>query len=73
MQLFDELKTLGHKHVKANKEAQQKVPTGLWISCPKCHKSFYHKDLGIYQACPSCQYVLRISARDLLACLVHDF
>lgn len=73
MQLFDELKTLGHKHVKANKEAQQKVPTGLWISCPKCHKSFYHKDLGIYQACPSCQYGFRISARERLAWLVDDF
>jgi len=73
VQLFDELKTLGHKHVKANKEAQQKVPTGLWISCPKCHKSFYHKDLGIYQACPSCQYGFRISARERLAWLVDDF
>ena len=73
MQLFDELKTLGHKHVKANKVAQQKVPTGLWISCPKCHQSFYHKDLGRYQACPSCQYGFRITARERLEWLVDDF
>lgn len=73
MQLFDELKTLGHKHVKANKAAQQKVPTGLWISCPKCHQSFYHKDLGRYQACPSCQYGFRITARERLEWLVDDF
>ncbi|MCP0886000.1 acetyl-CoA carboxylase, carboxyltransferase subunit beta [Ligilactobacillus sp. WILCCON 0076] len=73
MQLFDELKTLGHKHVKVNKEAQQKVPTGLWISCPKCHQSFYHKDLGVYQACPSCAYGFRITARERLEWLVDDF
>ncbi|EKW99692.1 acetyl-CoA carboxylase carboxyltransferase subunit beta [Ligilactobacillus saerimneri] len=73
MQLFDELKTLGHKHIKADKEAQNKVPTGLWISCPKCHQSFYHKDLGPYRDCPSCQYGFRISARERLAWLVDDF
>lgn len=73
MQLFDELKTLGHKHIKADKEAQNKVPTGLWISCPKCHQSFYHKDLGPYRDCPSCQYGFQISARERLAWLVDDF
>lgn len=73
MQLFNELKTLGHKHIKANKKAQERVPSGLWLACPKCHQAVYHKDLGIYQACPHCQYGFRIGARQRLQWLVDDF
>lgn len=70
MQLFDELKTLGHKHVKADKKAEQKVPDGLWLACPKCHQSLYHKDLGTYSVCPECGYGFRISAKKRAAWLV---
>lgn len=73
MQLFNELKTLGHKHIKANKKSQERVPSGLWLACPKCHQAVYHKDLGIYQACPHCQYGFRIGARQRLQWLVDDF
>ncbi|WP_282708751.1 acetyl-CoA carboxylase, carboxyltransferase subunit beta [Ligilactobacillus sp. Marseille-Q7487] len=73
MQLFNELKTLGHKHIKANKKAQERVPSGLWLACPKCRQAVYHKDLGIYQACPHCQYGFRIGARQRLQWLVDDF
>lgn len=73
MQLFNELKTLRHKHIKANKKAQERVPSGLWLACPKCHQSVYHKDLGIYQACPHCQYGFRIGARERLKWMVDEF
>ncbi|KRL03047.1 acetyl-CoA carboxylase, carboxyltransferase subunit beta [Liquorilactobacillus capillatus] len=73
MQLFDELKTLGHKHIKADKKAGERVPSGMWIACPKCHQSFYHKDLGVYQVCPNCGYGFRITARERLKWLVDSF
>ncbi|KRL38797.1 acetyl-coenzyme A carboxylase carboxyl transferase subunit beta [Liquorilactobacillus uvarum DSM 19971] len=73
VQLFNELKTLGHKHIKADKKAGEKVPSGMWIACPKCHQSFYHKDLGVYQVCPNCEYGFRITARERLKWLVDSF
>lgn len=73
MQLFNELKTLGQQHIKADKKAGERVPSGLWIACPKCHQSLYHKDLGIYQVCPNCEYGFRITARERISWLVDDF
>lgn len=73
MQLFDELKTISKKHIKANKKAGEKVPSGLWISCPKCQQSIYHKDLGKYKTCPNCYYGFRIHARERLEWLVDTF
>ncbi|KRL04988.1 acetyl-CoA carboxylase, carboxyltransferase subunit beta [Liquorilactobacillus oeni] len=73
MQLFNELKTLGYKHIKADKKANEKIPSGIWLACPKCHQSFYHKDLGLYQVCPNCEYGFRIKARERLAWLVDEF
>ena len=73
MQLFDELKTISKKHIKANKKAGEKVPSGLWISCPKCQQSIYHKDLGKYKTCPNCYYGCRIHARERLEWLVDTF
>ncbi|WP_281164271.1 acetyl-CoA carboxylase, carboxyltransferase subunit beta [Liquorilactobacillus sicerae] len=73
MQLFNELKNLSAKHIKVNKQASQKVPSGIWIACPKCHQSFYHKDLGQYKVCPNCQYGFRITARQRLNWLVDNF
>ncbi|ETA73218.1 acetyl-CoA carboxylase, carboxyltransferase subunit beta [Ligilactobacillus equi] len=73
MQLFDELKNIGQKRIKANKAAEKKVPEGMWISCPKCHQSFYHKDLGTYKDCPTCGYGFRIGAYERLEWLVDDY
>ena len=73
MQLFAELKNLSNKHIKANKKANDQVPTGLWLACPKCKKAVYHKDLGLYQSCPYCQYGFRIGAYERLAWLVDEF
>lgn len=73
MQLFDELKTLSKKHIKADKKAGEKVPSGLWIACPKCHQTMYHKDLGVYKTCKNCGYGFRIAARERLSWLVDSF
>lgn len=69
MRLFD-LKTLRSRHVKADKEAMDKVPEGLWQACPKCHQTVYHKELGKYKVCPQCGYGFRIGARERLSWLV---
>lgn len=73
MQLFDELKTLGQKHIKANKQAQQNLPSGVWLACPKCQQSVYHKDLGRYFTCPNCDYGFRIASRDRVEWLTDSF
>ncbi len=73
MQLFNELKTLGHKHIKADKQASQHVPDGIWLACPKCQQSVYHKDLGAYCTCPNCGYGFRISSRERVKWLTDNF
>lgn len=73
MQLFDELKTLGKKHIKADKKAMQKVPEGMWIECPKCQTSIYHKDLNRYKECPNCHYGFRMRAKERILWLTDEF
>ena len=73
MQLFNELKTLGQRHVKADKKAMAKVPDGMWIECPKCGHPIYHKDFDCYKECPECSYGFRIRAKERLSWLVDEF
>ena len=73
MQLFNEFKTLGQRHVKADKKAMAKVPDGMWIECPKCGHPIYHKDFDCYKECPECSYGFRIRAKERLSWLVDEF
>ena len=73
MQLFNELKTLGQRHVKADKKAMAKVPDGMWIECPKCGHPIYHKDFDCYKECPECSYGFRMRAKERLSWLVDEF
>ncbi|KRL84250.1 acetyl-CoA carboxylase, carboxyltransferase subunit beta [Ligilactobacillus apodemi] len=73
MKLFEEANTLQNKQVKANKAAEQKVPAGLWIACPKCGYEIFHEDVGLFHECPQCFYGFRIKARERLTWLVDSF
>ncbi|MCM1598915.1 acetyl-CoA carboxylase carboxyl transferase subunit beta [Latilactobacillus sakei] len=73
MQLFNAVRNIGKAHLKYNQEARQKVPDGLWVACPKCQQSIYHKGLGYYRTCPVCQYGFRTRAKVRLDWLVDSF
>lgn len=72
MKLFDQNNTLSANHVKADRQADAKVPGGLWKKCPKCQTALVTKQLDDYQTCPHCHYGFRISARQRLQWLVDE-
>lgn len=61
------------KHQKALKEAEDKVPAGLWKVCPQCGTESFWQDLGRYNACLKCAYGFRLKARARLTWLVDSF
>lgn len=73
VKLFPHKNTLSEKHVKANKQADDRVPDGLIRKCPKCECEIFKNQLDKYQTCPNCDYGFRISAKDRLKWLVDDF
>lgn len=73
MQLFNAVRQIGKAHLKYNQASRKKVPDGLWIACPKCQQSFYHKEIGLYRVCPLCGYGFRTRAKTRLAWLTADF
>lgn len=73
MSPFLEKKQHEKKHEKAVKEAEAKVPAGLWRVCPQCGTEIFWQDLGTYKVCPKCAYGFRLKARERLAWLVDDF
>lgn len=72
MNLYDQSNTLSTHHVKADRQADAKVPAGLLRKCPKCQKTVLGKQLGTYLACPYCHYGFRISAHQRLKWLVDE-
>ncbi|MBB1062520.1 acetyl-CoA carboxylase, carboxyltransferase subunit beta [Limosilactobacillus fastidiosus] len=73
MNLYDHDNTLTAHHIKADQEADAKVPDNLWTKCPKCETTVLTDDLDQYQTCPNCFYGFRISARQRLKWLVDQF
>jgi len=56
--------------IAASKDAQVRVPEGLWIKCPSCSEVIYHKDLvASLQVCPKCAHHFRMTAAERLASL----
>jgi acetyl-CoA carboxylase carboxyl transferase subunit beta len=50
-----------------------RVPEGLWVKCPSCHRALYHKDLvESLQVCPHCAHHFRMSAAERLSALCDD-
>ncbi|MGX5377270.1 acetyl-CoA carboxylase carboxyltransferase subunit beta [Ligilactobacillus sp. LYQ135] len=73
MQLYDKKSRISEQHIKANAKAMKKVPDGLWVKCPKCHREIFAENLGRYKTCPYCSFGFRIGARERLDWLVDDF
>lgn len=73
MNLYDQNNTLSAHHIKADQQADAKVPDGLWRDCPKCGTAIITKHLDQYNTCPHCHFGFRIGARQRLAWLVDDF
>lgn len=73
MKLYEQNNTLSERHIKADKQADDRVPERMWIKCPHCQKTFFAKQLTPFTTCPECNYGFRISARQRLSWLVDDF
>jgi acetyl-CoA carboxylase carboxyl transferase subunit beta len=56
--------------IAPSKDAQVRVPEGLWIKCPSCSQVIYNKDLvASLQVCPKCAHHFRMSATERLRSL----
>lgn len=73
IKLFPHKNTLTEKHVKANKDADDRVPDGILKKCPKCHTEIFVNQLDSYLICPNCDYGFRIPAKKRIEWLVDDF
>lgn len=73
MKLFRHENTLSEKHVKADKAADDKVPTGIIKKCRHCGKEIFANELDEYGTCPHCGYGFRIAAKQRIKWLVDDF
>lgn len=59
--------------IAAGAKAGARVPEGLWVKCPSCAKTLYHKDLEAnLRVCPSCAHHFRMTAADRLRSLFDD-
>ena len=73
MKLYENKSRISEQHVKADHQAMDRVPDGLWITCPKCHQVFLREKLGKFRTCPECGYGFRTSARQRVEWLTDDF
>lgn len=73
MKLYENKSQLSESHIKADQEAMDRVPDGLWMTCPKCHQIFLNEKMGKYRTCPYCDYGFRTSSRKRVDWLVDDF
>ena len=73
MKLYENKSRISEQHVKADYQAMDRVPDGLWITCPKCHQVFLREKLGKFRTCPECGYGFRTSARQRVEWLADDF
>ena len=66
MKLYEQDNTLTAQHVKADRQADAKVPDGLWHKCPKCGTTILSKQINEFATCPNCHYGFRIGAHQRL-------
>lgn len=45
VKLYDQNNTLSERHIKADKNADEKVPDQMWLKCPYCHQLLFAKQL----------------------------
>lgn len=73
MKLYEQDNTLTATHIKADKQADAKVPDGLWKKCPKCGNTILAKQITEFASCPNCHYGFRISAHQRLKWAVDTY
>ncbi|MCM0598558.1 acetyl-CoA carboxylase carboxyltransferase subunit beta [Periweissella fabalis] len=56
-----------------SKTINDKIPDGLWIECPICHKAIYRSSLTALKVCPECNYGFRLKAYDRVKLLTSSF
>jgi acetyl-CoA carboxylase carboxyl transferase subunit beta len=67
MSFFKRSKFAGFIGDRPNK----KVPDGVWMKCPECHKAVYRNEVAeLNQVCPACNYHFRIGGRDRLKAML---
>lgn len=64
MELFKNKKSPKNIEKKQKLFAKPEVPTGLCIKCDNCGTTIYSKELDVYNVCPECNHLFRLSARD---------
>lgn len=73
MKLYEQDNTLSAQHVKANRQADAKVPDNLLKKCPKCGFTIISKQMTEYATCPHCHYGFRINAHQRLQWAVDNY
>lgn len=73
MKLYEHNNTLSERHVKADKQADEKVPDGLLKKCPHCGTAVFAKQLTAWGVCPHCGYGFRLPARQRVKWLADSF
>lgn len=73
MKLYEQDNTLTAQHVKADRQADAKVPDHLWQKCPKCGTTILSKEINQFATCPHCHYGFRISAHQRLKWAVDTY
>lgn len=56
-----------------SKTINDKIPDGLWIECPICHKAIYKNELNDLKVCPDCNYGFRLKAYERVNLLTSEF
>lgn len=56
-----------------SKTINDKIPDGLWIECPVCHKAIYRNEMGTLKVCPECNYGFRLKAYERIELLTTEF
>ncbi|QNQ84449.1 acetyl-CoA carboxylase carboxyl transferase subunit beta [Lactobacillus sp. PV037] len=72
MKLFPHKNTLSEVRVKADINADDRVPNNLIKKCPKCGEEVFADRLTQYQTCLNCGYGFRITAKLRLQWLVDE-
>lgn len=56
-----------------SKTINDKIPDGLWIDCPICHKAIYRNEMNALKVCPDCNYGFRLKAYERVKSLASEF
>ena len=53
-------------------DTQPQIPSGMWVSCPKCANVLLNADLGENRICPNCGHHFMLGAMQRLDMLADE-